>query len=152
MTSPLRKVSLTTSILFQMHFIFPQTFHIRASVLISLEMKSLDKLKTKIKQTNKNAYAKFKRSLVCSVSLLRKWQIPNSIDCIFVIIPQASQAHVTCVLFQLTFSQATVETLNYILHMKFSEFYLCFYNSCEIDIHFLGLPCEIFFAVYITDD
>ena len=21
---------------------------------------------------------------------------------------------------------------NYILHMKFSEFYLCFHNSCEI--------------------
>ena len=54
MTLPLRKVSLTTSILSQMHFIFSQTFHIRASVLISLEMKSLDKLKTK------NAYAKFK--------------------------------------------------------------------------------------------
>ena len=26
------------------------------------------------------------------------------------------------------------------LHMKFSEFYLCFHYSCEIDIYFLGLP------------
>jgi len=28
---------------------------------------------------------------------------------------------------------------NYILHMKFSEFYLCFYNSCEISHPSLAL-------------
>ena len=27
---------------------------------------------------------------------------------------------------------------NYILHMKFSQFYLCFHNSCEIWHNFLG--------------
>ena len=40
---------------------------------------------------------------------------------------------------------------NYILHMKFSEFYLCFHNSCEIWHLFSRLPKEIFFGV-ITDN
>jgi len=40
---------------------------------------------------------------------------------------------------------------NYIFHMKFSEFYLCFLTiSVQFDIYFLGLPREIFFGV-ITD-
>ena len=40
---------------------------------------------------------------------------------------------------------------NYILHMKFAEFYLCNRNSCEICHHFLGLKSEIIFGV-ITED
>ena len=40
---------------------------------------------------------------------------------------------------------------NDILHMKISEFYLCFHNSCEIGIYFLGLLWEIVLGV-ITDN
>ena len=40
---------------------------------------------------------------------------------------------------------------NYILHKKFSEFYLCFHNSCEIRLSDSWVPWEIFFGV-ITDD
>ena len=40
---------------------------------------------------------------------------------------------------------------NYILRIKFSEFYLCFHNSCEIWHSFSRTPVEIFFGV-ITDD
>ena len=40
---------------------------------------------------------------------------------------------------------------NDILHMKFSEFYLCFHIFCEIDIYFLRLSWEIVFGV-ITDN
>ena len=40
---------------------------------------------------------------------------------------------------------------NDILHMNFSEFYLCFQNSVKSDIYFLGPSHEIFFGV-ITDD
>ena len=35
--------------------------------------------------------------------------------------------------------------------MQFSEFYACFHILVKFDIHFLGLPWEIFFGV-ITDD
>ena len=40
---------------------------------------------------------------------------------------------------------------NYILHMKFSEFFLCFQNSCEIWQSFSRTPMRSFFGV-ITDD
>ena len=40
---------------------------------------------------------------------------------------------------------------NDILHMKFSEFYLCFHNPREIGIYFLGLLWEIVLGV-ITDN
>ena len=33
------------------------------------------------------------------------------------------------------------------LHMKFSEVYLRYQNSCEICLYFFGLPLEIFFGV-----
>ena len=42
-------------------------------------------------------------------------------------------------------------TQNDTLHMKFSEFYLWFHNSCKIYIYSLGLPLEIVFGV-ITDN
>ena len=38
---------------------------------------------------------------------------------------------------------------NYIVYMKFSEIYLTVF--LQFDIHFLGLPWEIFFGV-IADD
>ena len=43
---------------------------------------------------------------------------------------------------------------NYILHIKFSEFYLCFHNFVKFDICFLGLPWEIFvyLVLFFTDD
>ena len=37
------------------------------------------------------------------------------------------------------------------LHMKFSELYLWFDNSCKIYIYSVGLPWEIVFGV-ITDN
>ena len=40
-------------------------------------------------------------------------------------------------------------TQNNTLHMKFSEFYLWFHNSCKIYIYSLGLPLEIVFGVII---
>ena len=40
---------------------------------------------------------------------------------------------------------------NYILHMKFSEFYLCNHNSCEIRHSFSRAPVRNFFGV-TTDD
>ena len=39
---------------------------------------------------------------------------------------------------------------NNILHTKFSEFYLCFHNSCELWHSFSQAPWEIVFGV-ITD-
>ena len=43
------------------------------------------------------------------------------------------------------------DSTNDILHMKFSEFYLCFHNPREIGIYFLGLLWEIVLGV-ITDN
>ena len=40
---------------------------------------------------------------------------------------------------------------NYIFHMKFQKFAFVFTILGKFDIHFLGLPREIFFGV-ITDD
>ena len=40
---------------------------------------------------------------------------------------------------------------NYILHVKFSEFYLLFTILVKFVIHFLGLPWEIFFGVTTGD-
>ena len=40
---------------------------------------------------------------------------------------------------------------SYILHMKFEEFYLCNPILVKFDIHFLGIPWEIFFGL-TTDD
>ena len=40
---------------------------------------------------------------------------------------------------------------NFILHMKFSEFYLCFHNSCEIWHSFSQTPMRKIFGV-ITED
>ena len=41
---------------------------------------------------------------------------------------------------------------NFILRIKFSELYLCFYNfAMKFDIDFVGLPLGIFFGV-ITDN
>ena len=40
---------------------------------------------------------------------------------------------------------------NYILHMKFQNFTCVFTILVKFDIHFLGLPWQIFFGV-ITDD
>ena len=40
---------------------------------------------------------------------------------------------------------------NYVLHMKFSEFCICFHILVKLDIHFLRIPWEIVFGV-ITDD
>ena len=40
---------------------------------------------------------------------------------------------------------------NYILHMKFSKFCLCFHNA-KFDVYFLGTLWEIFFVVTCTTD
>ena len=37
------------------------------------------------------------------------------------------------------------------LHIKFSEFYLCFHILVKFDIYFLGLQWEIVFGVFTND-
>ena len=39
---------------------------------------------------------------------------------------------------------------NYILHMKFSEFYLCFHNSREISHSFSRTPLRNFLLCYFS--